>query len=77
MPEPLLLRDAELAALLGASRATVHAWRAAGKIPPALKIGGAVRWRRDEIVAWLEAGAPSAELWAARRAMDSRRANRA
>jgi len=69
---PLLLRDKQLAELLGVGRATIHAWRAAGNLPPPLRIGGAVRWRRDEIEAWLAAGAPDVKTWQAVKEQTSR-----
>jgi len=34
-----------------------------GKLPRPLKIGGAVRWRLDEIRAWLAAGCPNRQEW--------------
>jgi predicted DNA-binding transcriptional regulator AlpA len=63
--DPLLIPDTAAAAMAGVSRAHWHRLRAAGKAPPAVKLGGAVRWRRDEIVAWIEAGCPDARTWAA------------
>jgi len=40
-------------------------WRtvASGGAPAPVKIGGATRWRRDELLAWSEAGCPRREQW--------------
>jgi predicted DNA-binding transcriptional regulator AlpA len=63
--DALLIPDTTAAALAGVCRATWHRLRAAGKIPPPVKLGRAVRWRRAEVVAWIEAGCPDARTWAA------------
>ncbi len=63
--DALLIPDTAAAALAGVSRATWHRLRAAGKLPAAVKLGRTVRWRRDEIVAWIEAGCPDGRTWAA------------
>jgi excisionase family DNA binding protein len=66
--EPHLIPDFEAATLAGVSRATWHRLRAAGKVPPAVRLGRKVLWRRAEIVAWIEAGCPDARTWAAMQA---------
>jgi excisionase family DNA binding protein len=71
--EPLLLTDREAAALCGLGRSTWHSLQAAGKVPPGLKIGRSRRWRRAELLAWIEAGAPDARTWAAMREQQARR----
>src|SRR5207244_412745 len=58
MSEPLLLADRAAAALCGLSRASWHRLRAAGKLPPSIKLGRSVRWRADEIAAWDRARLP-------------------
>jgi predicted DNA-binding transcriptional regulator AlpA len=63
--EPLLIPDAQAAALAGVARATWHRLRSADKVPPAVRLGRAVRWRRAEVVAWIEAGCPDGRTWAA------------
>jgi predicted DNA-binding transcriptional regulator AlpA len=48
--EPLLIPDTEAAALCGIARATWHRLRAAGKVGPVpVRLGRAVRYRRDEV----------------------------
>jgi len=63
--DALLIPDTVAASLAGVCRATWHRLRAAGKLPPAVKLGRAVRWRREEIVEWIQAGCPDARTWAA------------
>lgn len=65
---PLVVDARRLAVMLSAGIRTVRTWDAGGKLPPPLRIGGRVVWRVDEIRAWLDAGAPDRETWAARRA---------
>jgi prophage regulatory protein len=48
-----LLTVKELAEMLGVTIICVYRWRDAGEIPPSIKIGGSVRWRRSDIDAWL------------------------
>lgn len=51
---PLLMKDVTAAALLGISRATF--WRRVkdGTLPNPIKLGGATRWRRSELVDTVE-----------------------
>ncbi len=66
---PLLIDRRELARLLSVGVATLDRMRAAGRIPPPLTLSpGCVRWRLDEVRAWLDAGAPTAKEWEARKA---------
>jgi excisionase family DNA binding protein len=51
--EPLLTAR-ELAELLGFSAATVVDWSERGEVP-SFKIGGRLRFRESEVLAWLEA----------------------
>ena len=48
---------------LSLSKRQIFRLNACGKIPAALRIGGAVRWSVDEISAWLAAGAPDRKSW--------------
>ncbi len=57
--DPVWLIDApQLAELLGISQRTLWRFRSAGKLPPALKLGGCVRWRLAEVRQWIAAGCP-------------------
>lgn len=62
---PLVVDAKRLAKLLCAGVRTVRTWDAAGKLPVPIRIGGRVVWSVAEIRAWLAAGAPDREKWAA------------
>lgn len=47
------LSPAQLADLLGVSAATIYRLRYARRGPPAYRIGGQVRFRREDVEAWL------------------------
>jgi excisionase family DNA binding protein len=61
----LLLTDREAAALCGLGRSTWRRLQSAGKIPPPLHLGRSCRWRRAELLDWLDAGAPDRAEWEA------------
>jgi excisionase family DNA binding protein len=71
--EPLLIPDTIAAAMAGISRAHWHRLRAAGKLPPAVRLGRKVLWRRADVTAWIEAGCPDARTWAAMMTASRRR----
>ncbi|MBX3026967.1 helix-turn-helix domain-containing protein [bacterium] len=50
-----MMRESEVAALLGVSRRTLQGWRWRGGGPPYVRIGGAVRYEPAEVRAWLDA----------------------
>lgn len=64
---PLLIGIGDLAALLSRSVPSLHRDDAAGRLPAAVRLGGAKRWRYDEIAAWVEAGCPDRRTWDALR----------
>jgi len=51
-----LLTDIQVAAETGLKRRTLQNWRSAGKGPPFVKLGASCRYRRADILAWIEAG---------------------
>ena len=59
---PELLTTAEAARLAGVGERTLWSWSRSGISPAPVKIGvglrPAVRYRRSEILAWIEAGCP-------------------
>ena len=62
--EPQALNATEVAALLGMSRAAFYSLQAQGKFGPApVKIGRSKKYRRAEVLDWLNQGAPAAKLW--------------
>lgn len=63
-PESSLLVNAIiLAGLIDKSVRSVWRDNAAGRLPRPVRIGGAVRWRRAEILDWVEAGCPDRRIW--------------
>ncbi|QJX00250.1 helix-turn-helix transcriptional regulator [Frigoriglobus tundricola] len=61
-PAELLTRDA-LAALLDIGVSTLDRLNAAGRIGPRpVRLGGALRWHRAEVLAWLAQRDPRGEL---------------
>lgn len=48
-----LLGVPELAELLTVDAATVRRWRRENRLPPALVVGKTVRWRPEDIEAWI------------------------
>ena len=66
---PSLLVDiAQLCVLLSRSRASLFRDDAAGRLPRALKIGGAKRWRYEDIAEWVRQGCPDRRTFEARQA---------
>lgn len=49
-----LLGIRELASWLGIPPATIYQWRSRGDGPPGYRVGRHVRYRRDDVEAWLE-----------------------
>ena len=49
-----LLDVAGLAEVLCVAPRTVRRWRGSGKLPPAIDVGGLLRWRREDVDRWLE-----------------------
>jgi len=61
--ETLVISASELAKRLGLSLRTVRRLDCSGKLPRPVRIGGAVRWRVEEITAWLASDCPDREHW--------------
>jgi predicted DNA-binding transcriptional regulator AlpA len=63
LPAPALIERKAFAALLSVGETTLDTLRAAGKVGPAeVKVGGGIRWNRDEVEAWLATPTPAGEL---------------
>jgi excisionase family DNA binding protein len=54
-----LLGVRQVADLLGVSGRHVYRLADGGRMPRPLKLGGAVRWDRDEIKRWIDSGCPA------------------
>lgn len=60
----LLLEVREAAALVGVSRSTFWKLHSSGRVPLPVRLGGrVVRWRREELQAWVSAGCPPRDHW--------------
>lgn len=57
-----LITAAELAKLLNVSTRTLWRLRSAGQLPQPVRLGGAVRWRIEEVKNWIAAGCPPLKL---------------
>lgn len=57
-PQALLAVN-QLAELLGCSPRHCYRMADAGKLPRPIKLGSLVRWRADEIDAWVKGGCPA------------------
>ena len=67
-PQPLLLNIKDLAKLLARSVPSLRRDDAAGRLPSALRLCAAKRWRRADIDLWVELGCPGRTEFQARRA---------
>ena len=59
LPLALLIREKDLPALLGVSRAFIRKRLAAGQFPQPIRLGRCVLWKRQALVTWIEAGCPA------------------
>lgn len=57
--ESLLLPAAEVAALLNISTRTLWRLLSAGRLPEPIRLGGSVRWRREQVESWIAEGCPA------------------
>ncbi len=69
----LLLSAKEAARLCGIGERTWWTRNAAGAVPAPVRLGGATRWRRNEIEAWIEDGCPRRDEWEAWRDASGRK----
>jgi excisionase family DNA binding protein len=53
-PLPPLLTTEQLASYLQKPVPTLYAWRHRGEGPPAISVGRGLRYRREDVEAWLE-----------------------
>jgi predicted DNA-binding transcriptional regulator AlpA len=62
-PEAELLTAQQAWESCNLSKSAWYKAKSSGKIPSAVRIGGALRWRRDELRDWFRAGCPPVTLW--------------
>lgn len=61
--ERIALPAADVAKLLGVSERHIWSLHSSGRLPRPLRLGRAVRWRVDELRAWVDAGCPARDRW--------------
>jgi excisionase family DNA binding protein len=66
---PIAVSARELAEMLDVSLRQIWRLNSAGKLPKPIRLGGSVRWNRQEIMGWFEAGCPNRQAWEARKAV--------
>ena len=64
-----LLSAEAVGKMLSLSRRQIFRLNSSGKIPPPIRIGGAVRWAESTIAEWLAAGAPDRKTFEAMQEM--------
>ena len=72
-PLPILIDGAEAARLLGIGKSLFYALKSSGRLPAPVRLGRAVRWNRETLIAWCNAGCPSAERFEAMHGANRRR----
>lgn len=65
---PITVRASVAARMLGVSRSAWDRLVASGKTPAPVRLGQLPVWSIDELRAWIVAGAPDRQAWAAIRA---------
>lgn len=61
--QPLLVDVRDAAKQLGMSRSTFLKLHNSGRVPLPLRFGRVVRWRVEELQAWVTAGCPGRDAW--------------
>ena len=58
----VLIDAAELARLLSVSKPTVWRMRETGRLPPSISLTSqCIRWRREVVLGWIDAGCPATQ----------------
>ncbi|QDU57514.1 helix-turn-helix transcriptional regulator [Aeoliella mucimassa] len=58
---PMMMTAEEIAHCLQVSVRTIWRLKAKGDLPKSVKVGRAVRWRRSDILTWIEQGCPATD----------------
>ena len=64
-PRAFLLCAEDAARFLGISLRHLYKLHSSGRLPLPVRLGRAVRWPREELAAWIAAGAPNRIRWEA------------
>jgi predicted DNA-binding transcriptional regulator AlpA len=71
--EPRLLKAIDLADLLQISEREIWRMRDSGRLPATIDLGPKnIRWSREEILGWIEAGCPRRQDWEAKKSKGRR-----
>jgi excisionase family DNA binding protein len=60
---PILASAADVAQMLQLSSRTIARMNSSGKLPRPIRLGRSVRFSRNEIQAWIDAGCPNRRTW--------------
>ena len=60
-----LMNVSQVAEFLGVSARQVWNLRSGGLLPEPVRLGRSSRWRRSELIAWVDSGCPPQNEWAA------------
>lgn len=63
----VLVSANQVAGLLQISPRTIWRLVNSGKLISPIRLGHSVRWRKEELLKWVEAGCPTAEIWKLRK----------
>ena len=61
--EGALITAGEFGEMLRVNRSTIWSWHNSGKIPRPIRVGGATRWKIQEIQDWISQNCPPREKW--------------
>jgi predicted DNA-binding transcriptional regulator AlpA len=61
--EILAISARDLKEMLNVSLRQVWRLNSSGKLPKSIRLGGSVRWNRQEIMDWFGAGCPDRKTW--------------
>jgi prophage regulatory protein len=64
---PIAVSARQLSQMLGVSLRQCWRLNAVGKLPKPVRLGGSVRWGRQEIMDWFAAGCPERRAWEVRK----------
>jgi excisionase family DNA binding protein len=57
----VLLSAEEISEMLGINKSFLYSLKSAGRLPPSIRLSRrAVRWRKSDVMRWIETGCP---LW--------------
>ncbi|MFC1765587.1 helix-turn-helix transcriptional regulator [Planctomycetota bacterium] len=65
LAQALAISARQLAEMMGVSVRQIWRLNSSGKLPKPIRLGGSVRWNREEILNWFEAQCPDLETWEA------------